>query len=86
MGTKSSATRDRILQRGLELMSREGMSGVTIGQMAERVGMSKSGLFAHFRSKDEVQMGLLDHMARVAEAHVVGPAMAEPAGLPGWGR
>jgi AcrR family transcriptional regulator len=82
MGTKASATRERILQQGLELMSREGMSGVTIGQMAERVGMSKSGLFAHFRSKDEVQIGLLEHMERVAAPHVIEPAMAAPEGLP----
>jgi AcrR family transcriptional regulator len=82
MGTKASATRERILQQGLELMSREGMSGVTLGQMADRVGMSKSGLFAHFRSKDEVQIGLLEHMGRVAASHVIEPAMAAPEGLP----
>jgi AcrR family transcriptional regulator len=52
MGSKASATRERILQQGLELMSQEGMSGVTIGRMADRVGMSKSGLFAHFRSEN----------------------------------
>lgn len=82
MGSKASATRERILRQGLELMSQEGMSGVTIGQMADRVGMSKSGLFAHFRSKDEVQIGLLEHMARVAASHVIEPAMAAPEGLP----
>lgn len=44
--------------------------------------MSKSGVFAHFRSKDEVQIGLLDHTAQVADAVVVEPAMREPDGLP----
>ena len=81
MGKKSSATRERILQQGLEMLSREGMAGVTLGQMAERVGMSKSGLFAHFRSKDDVQIGLLDYVERFAAPHVIEPAMREPEGL-----
>jgi AcrR family transcriptional regulator len=82
MGKKSELTRERILQRGLELLSQDGLAGVTIGQMADRVGMSKSGLFAHFRSKDDVQIDLLDYTARFAAAHVIGPAMREPEGLP----
>jgi AcrR family transcriptional regulator len=82
MGTKSSATRERILRQGLELMSQQGVSGVTLGQMAERAGMSKSGLFAHFRSKDDVQIDLLDYMARFAAPCVIEPAMREPEGLP----
>ena len=44
--------------------------------------MSKSGLFAHFRSKDEVQLALLDRSMELASAHVVQPALAEPEGLP----
>ena len=64
------------------MMSREGLAGVTLGQLEGQVGMSKSGVFAHFRSKDEVQIGLLEHMARFAAPHVVQPAMREPQGLP----
>ena len=82
MGTKSSATRERILQQGLEILSRDGMAGVTLGLMAERVGMSKSGLFAHFRSKDDVQIGLLDYVARFSAPLIVEPALREPEGLP----
>lgn len=63
-------------------MSRDGMAGVTLGVLADQVGMSKSGVFAHFRSKDEVQISLLDQMARVAAPVVLEPAMAEPEGLP----
>ena len=63
-------------------MSQGGLSGVTLGQMAERVGMSKSGLFAHFRSKEEVQIDLLDYMTRFAAPHVIEPAMKEAPGLP----
>jgi AcrR family transcriptional regulator len=82
MGNKASATRERILQQGLEMLSRDGLSGVTLGQMAERVGMSKSGLFAHFRSKDDVQIDLLEHSAKLATVQVVEPAMAATEGLP----
>src|SRR5215469_213902 len=78
---KSSATRERILQHGLMLLSQAGLQGVTLGVLAERVGMSKSGLFAHFRSIEEVQISLLRHTAAVAERHVVAPAMREEEGL-----
>src|SRR6202035_224827 len=76
------STHERILEQGLALMSRSGLSGVTLGVLADQVGMSKSGLFAHFRSKEEVQIGLLQFMAEFAKARVVDPAMKVEAGLP----
>lgn len=66
----------------MAIISRDGLAGVSIGGLAEQVGMSKSGLFAHFRSKDEVQLALLDQAAALAAAHVVAPAMAAADGLP----
>ncbi len=78
----AGATRERILEQGLALMSQAGLSGVTIGVLADQAGMSKSGLFAHFKSKDEVQIGLLDYMAQFANQRVVLPAMSRPEGLP----
>lgn len=63
-------------------MSRDGLGGVSIGGLAEQVGMSKSGLFAHFRSKDEVQIALLDRSVELAAVHVLAPALAAPEGLP----
>lgn len=63
-------------------MSRDGLSGVSIGGLAEQVGMSKSGLFAHFRSKDEVQIALIERSAELAVTHIVQPALARPEGLP----
>jgi len=81
MGNAAS-TRERILGQGLALMSRSGLEGVTLGVLADRVGMSKSGLFAHFRSKEEVQISLLEHTAQVGAAHIIAPAMARPPGLP----
>ena len=82
MTTASVSTRERILQQGLALMSQSGLAGVTLGVLAEQVGMSKSGLFAHFRSKEDVQIELLTHMAEFAQGHVVAPSMAAADGLP----
>ena len=82
MGKAVATTRGRILEQGLALMSQAGLSGVTLGVLATRVGMSKSGLFAHFRSKEEVQIGLLDYMAEFATEQVVAPAMKVEDGLP----
>lgn len=77
-----NTTRERILEHGLDLMSKSGTAGVTLGVLADSIGMSKSGLFAHFGSKEEVQISLLERAAQVAEAHVVVPAMHAAEGLP----
>src|SRR6516162_8807517 len=77
----ASATRIRIVDRGLDLLSEAGLAGVTLGGLAERVGMSKSGLFAHFKSKEAVQIALLDQSASLANEVVVAPALAAPPGL-----
>jgi AcrR family transcriptional regulator len=81
MATTNPATRDRILEHGLDLLSAVGLSGVTLGVLAADVGMSKSGLFAHFRSKEAVQLALLRQMAQLANAVVVAPALEQPPGL-----
>ncbi len=76
------STRERILEQGLALMSQAGVEGVTLGVLADQVGISKSGLFAHFRSKEEVQIRLLEHTGIVGGARIIEPSMKEPAGLP----
>src|ERR1700726_5336529 len=76
------STRERILNQGLALMSQSGLAGVTLGVLADQVGMSKSGLFAHFRSKEDVQIELLSHMAEFVMEHVVRPSMTVSEGLP----
>ena len=63
-------------------MSKNGLSGVTLGVLADQVGMSKSGLFAHFKSKEEVQIGLLEHTQQVGNTLIIQPAMKAPEGLP----
>jgi AcrR family transcriptional regulator len=82
MPNPASSTRERILDHGLALMSQSGLTGVTLGVLADQVGMSKSGLFAHFRSKESVQVQLLTHMAAFAKARVVEPSMTAGEGLP----
>lgn len=81
----AAKTYERILDQGLEMLSVVGLSGITFGALAEAVGMSKSGLFAHFRSKEDIQRRLLRHAEALVEAHVVQPAMAGPPGLPRLG-
>src|SRR5258708_3503861 len=82
MANSATSTRERILHQGLALMSQSGLSGVTLGILADQVGMSKSGLFAHFRSKEDVQIELLSHMAEFATVHVLEPSMKASEGLP----
>ncbi|WP_043335393.1 TetR/AcrR family transcriptional regulator [Belnapia moabensis] len=79
---KSQATRVTLLHHGLRALSLDGLSGVTLGRLAEAASLSKSGLFAHFRSKEQLELALLDEAARLARAHVVEPAMQAPDGLP----
>jgi AcrR family transcriptional regulator len=82
MTEAQTSTRERILRQGLALMSQAGLGGVTLGVLADQVGMSKSGLFAHFRSKEDVQIELLNHMAEFAGARVIQPSMTAAEGLP----
>jgi len=82
MPNPEASTRERILHQGLALISQSGLAGVTLGVLADQVGMSKSGLFAHFRSKEDVQIELLSHMAEFATAQVVEPSMTASDGLP----
>jgi AcrR family transcriptional regulator len=81
MSQTVKATRDRILDAGLDLLSASGFAGVTIGVLANHVGMSKSGLFAHFKSKEDIDIALLERMVEVAHKHVVVPAMRAQEGL-----
>src|SRR5260370_33888181 len=81
MSQTGRATRDRILDAGLDLLSASGFAGVTIGILAGHVGMSKSGLFAHFKSKEDIDIALLEQMAEVAHKKVAVPAMRDQQGF-----
>jgi AcrR family transcriptional regulator len=80
--SKGEQTREAILTHALGLATRIGFEGLTIGRLAEDLRMSKSGLFAHFRSKEALQLGILRMAgARMIET-VVKPALAAPRGEP----
>ena len=81
MVKRAESTHQRILGRGLEIVSERGLAGVSLGELATRSEMSKSGLFAHFRSKEELQVELL-RAAEGALRREVALAMGEPEGLP----
>ena len=81
MNQTGRVTRERILDTGLNLLSTSGFAGVTIGQLASQVGMSKSGLFAHFKSKEDIDIALLEQMVALAHKNVVVPAMRTQQGL-----
>lgn len=75
-------TKGNILDAGLDLASRLGLEAVTIGVLAKATGMSKSGLFAHFQSKENLQIELLRHAGEIFARDVVVPALRVPSGEP----
>jgi AcrR family transcriptional regulator len=77
---KGERTRAAILERAVDLASAEGLEGLTIGRLAAELGMSKSGLFAHFGSKLELQLATVAAAASRFRAEVIEPALALPAG------
>jgi len=79
---KGVQTRDRILERAFRLASRDGLDGLTLGTLASDLGMSKSGLFAHFASKEHLQLEVLRVAVRRFEETVVRPALEQARGLP----
>ncbi|ACL66628.1 transcriptional regulator, TetR family [Anaeromyxobacter dehalogenans 2CP-1] len=79
---KGAETREAILHRAVQLASEVGLEGVTIGRLAEAMDLSKSGLFAHFQSKEALQVATLEHAGALFVEAVVRPAMAEPRGAP----
>jgi len=78
---KGHDTKLTILQTALEMASELGLEAVTIGELAKATGMSKSGLFAHFQSKENLQVAILQFAAQKFSADVVSPALKNPAGI-----
>jgi len=79
--TKGEATRAQIIAAAVEQASRAGFESLTIGTLAEKTGMSKSGLFAHFGSKTDLQIAALDEAARQFTETVFLPALKAPRGV-----
>ena len=79
---KGEETKDRILQHALAIASEVGFEGLSIGDLAKAVDMSKSGLFAHFDSKEDLQLQALAAAKRSVLDSVITPALREPRGEP----
>ena len=80
--TKGEETRQAILARAFELATVIGVSGVTIGRLAEEMALSKSGLFAHFGSKEALDVAIVEEASRQFVQAVMVPALREPRGEP----
>jgi len=79
---KGAATRDMIVERAYQIASSAGLEGLSIGPLADAVGMSKSGVFAHFGSREDLQLAVLDLAAQRFGEHTLVPALGAARGLP----
>jgi AcrR family transcriptional regulator len=79
--TKGQRTRHVILDKAAALATQEGLEPLSIARLAEATGMSKSGLFAHFGSKEELQLATVDHAAAMFVEEVIAPARTAPRGV-----
>ncbi|MDQ3187802.1 MAG: TetR/AcrR family transcriptional regulator [Pseudomonadota bacterium] len=79
---KGDLTRAAIVEAALQAASRDGLEGLTIGTLAEQMRMSKSGVFAHFGSREELQLAVLKEYVHRFVDDVLRPAVSKPRGLP----
>lgn len=80
--SKGDRSRARMVERAYRVATRVGLQGLTIGELATELGVSKSGLFAHFGSKENLQLAVLDFAAEDFRRRVFEPALRQPRGLP----
>lgn len=80
--TKGERTRAAILDAALRLVSKSGLEGLTIGTLADATGLSKSGLFAHFGSREDLLLAVLGHGQQEFIEVVLDPALKKPRGVP----
>jgi AcrR family transcriptional regulator len=74
-------SRRAILHAAANLATTRGLEGLSIGELAEHIGMSKSGLYAHFKSKEDLELATIETAAEIFERDVLAPASASPGGL-----
>jgi len=79
---KGECTRAAIIEQALAMARRDGLEGLTIGALAERLDMSKSGVFAHFGSREELQLAVLNRYVTRFIDTVLRPAVTRAPGLP----
>ncbi len=74
-------TREAILREAVALATVDGLEGLSIGNLAGALEMSKSGVYAHFGSKQDLQLATVDEAGRIFQGEVIEPALAAPPGL-----
>src|SRR6476620_6514096 len=74
-------SRRTILLAAAKLGTTRGLEGLSIGELAQHIGMSKSGLYAHFKSKEELELATIETAAEIFARDVLGPASESPGGL-----
>src|SRR5450755_3354139 len=74
-------TRDAIVRKAVSLATLDGLEGLSIGNLARALDMSKSGIYAHFGSKQDLQLATVDEAGRIFQAEVVQPALDAAPGL-----
>jgi len=82
VATKGERARARMVEEAYRLAQRVGLQGLTIGELAIQLDVSKSGLFAHFGSKENLQLAVLDFAAEDFRRRVFEPALERPRGVP----
>src|SRR6184192_3420650 len=75
-------SRETILHEAARLATVDGLDGLSLAHLADAVGMSKSGLFAHFGSKEELQLATVEAASSILEEEVIEPARETPTGVP----
>lgn len=78
---RGQRTRAAVLDQAVLLATVAGLDGLSLSQVADALGVSKSGLFAHWRSKEALQLAVIDHARAQWIEHIVRPALAAPRGL-----
>ena len=78
---KGAETKEKIMHEAMTMVRENGFSSLTIGETAKRVGMSKSGVFAHFESRDKLLLNVIEFSAKDFKQHVFDKAMQHKRGL-----
>jgi AcrR family transcriptional regulator len=79
--SKGQVSRENILLTAAKLATTKGLDGLSIGDLATEVGMSKSGLYAHFKSKEELELATIATAATIFDSEVLQPVTRAPAGI-----
>src|ERR1700694_3601289 len=78
---QATETRGEILEAAVDIASAEGLEGLSIGRLAAELQMSKTGIFAHFGSKEQLQLATVETAKQVFLERVVQPALQRPRGI-----